>query len=101
MKNKVHEIYWTDDAQKDYLEITEYYKAKSQQAFHLVNNAIITNIEKAALNPFIFEVDKFKKIKDENFRAFTIFHTRITYQLKENKLYVLRLRHTSREPKLY
>ncbi|MDX2189666.1 MAG: type II toxin-antitoxin system RelE/ParE family toxin [Bacteroidota bacterium] len=98
MKNNPFQIFWTHDAHKDLLKILDYYKSKSPNAYNLVKNAIFKSLSKASKNPFIFESDKLKQIEDINFRAFTVFHTRITYQLKGNKLFVLRLRHTSREP---
>ncbi len=98
MKNKVLEIFWTHDAQKDLNDILDYYKSQSSKAYQLVKDAIMKTVKKAAESPHIFEVDKFKNVTDENYRAFTVFHTRVTYQVKANKLYVLRLRHTSREP---
>ena len=101
MKASSFEIFWTADAQKDLNDVLDYYQTQSTKSYHLDKEAIITTLQKASLNPFIFETDNFKNVRDENFRAFTVFHTRVTYQLKNDNLYVLRLRHTSREPFKY
>lgn len=38
---------------------------------------------------------------DENYRAFEKFSYRVSYKIDFDKIYVLRVRHTSRNPKFY
>ena len=101
MAAKSLQVFWTSDAQKDFNEIVAYYKSQSNQAHKLVQKAILKTLSTAATNPFIFETDKLRTRLDENFRKFTIYHISVTYEIRKEKLFVLRLRHTSREPLSY
>jgi len=99
--SKSLDIFWTDDAQRDFHAVINFYKSKSNQAHKLVSNALMKTLSKAAANPLIFEADNLKSFRNENFITFTIYHTRVTYEVRSEKLFVLRLRHTSREPHKY
>ncbi len=55
----------------------------------------------ASKSPKIFKADGLKKDNDGTVRVFTVYHTRVAYQIKEDRIVVLRLRHTSREPQEY
>ena len=85
-------------AKDDLKTILSFYKKQSLQGYTLVKQAILENINKAAGSPAIFVADELKKPKEESVRTFTVFHTRVSYQISEDKITILRLRHTSREP---
>lgn len=93
------DVEWTLSAKEDLKEILTYYKKKSMQGYKLVKTAILDNIRQAVNAPLIFTEDKLRKPKDNSVRAFTVYHIRVSYIIEKNKLLVLRLRHTSREPK--
>ena len=42
-----------------------------------------------------------KYSKEDNFRAFEIYKYRISYKITSDTIYILRVRHTSRNPKFY
>ena len=45
--------------------------------------------------------DKYKLNNNGLYRAFELHHLRITYYITPDKIRILRVRHTSREPKNY
>ena len=49
-------------------------------------------------DPDIFGIDEQKKDNDGSFRAYFIYDYKITYQVQEHQIYILRVRHTSRKP---
>jgi plasmid stabilization system protein ParE len=94
-------VEWTLMAKDDFKSILSYYKKKSLKGYSLVKTAVLQNIIHAAKAPVIFSSDEFKTPKDIHVRAFTIYHTRVSYIIEKDKIIILRLRHTSREPKEY
>jgi len=98
VKEKNRAIEWTFMAKDDLKTILSFYKKSSLQGYTLVKRAILDNINTAAESPAIFVTDELKKPKEESIRTFTVYHTRVSYQISENKITILRLRHTSREP---
>jgi len=52
-------------------------------------------------NPEIHSPDKYKQNNDGNFRVFELHRYRIAYYVGESEIRILRVRHTSREPRNY
>lgn len=74
-------VIWSLRALKQFKVIYEYIKSESPQGAQTVKNAIIEAAEKLPSNPRIFEADRFKLNNDNSYRAFTEFHTCISYRL--------------------
>lgn len=98
MAKKKIRIEWHKPATKQFDELLEYLYYESEQAASLVGNAILDEIEKLAAHPTAQPVDRFKKNNDGNFRACIVYSYRISYYIDGNIIYILRIRHTSREP---
>lgn len=94
-------VIWSPDAKSDLKEILNWYRNKSKTAKSLVKLAIFDTISKLRIQPYIFETDKFKIPSQDSYRAFTIYHTRITFEIVKNEIHILRLRHTSQDPLKY
>jgi mRNA-degrading endonuclease RelE of RelBE toxin-antitoxin system len=73
---------------------------QSSQAPNIVKTGILSRLDDVKNNPQIFEIDKLKENPNDEFRAFVIYNYRITYQIKveTKEIWVLRIRHVSREP---
>ncbi len=94
-------IEWTLLAKEDMREVLNYYKQKSLIGYNLVKDAILEAIISASKSPEIFKADNLKKDNNGNIRVFTVYHTRVAYEITDYGILVLRLRHTSREPQEY
>ncbi len=101
VKKKKALIEWTLLAREDLKDVLEFYKNKSPQGYKLVKDAILEAIMEASKSPEIFKADNLKKNNDGTVRVFTVYHTRVAYQITKEGIEVLRLRHTSREPQEY
>ncbi len=100
VKKVAFTLIWDKNALLDFKEALAYLNRQSELAPKIVKKEIVNRIESIQINPFICEPDSLKNPKSDDFRAFTVFNYRITYQIKisEKEIRILRIRHTSREP---
>jgi mRNA-degrading endonuclease RelE of RelBE toxin-antitoxin system len=103
VKSINYKIVWDRGALDHFKSILENLEKQSKQAPKILKSAIIKRLDSIKSNPFICEIDKLKTPKSENFRAYTVYNYRITFQIeKESKeIRIVRIRHTSREPMNY
>ena len=94
-------ISWTKTAVKQFERAIEYIASDSIQNAEKISIDISKQLEKTLENPEFFPSDKYKKDNDGSYRAFEKHRYRITYRFTDNIVRVLRMRHTSREPKEY
>lgn len=73
-------------------------KKKSPKAALKVKNDILKTAGNLSKNPEIHSPDRFKKENDGSFRAFEKYRYRVSYQVKDTQVLILRVRHTKREP---
>jgi plasmid stabilization system protein ParE len=88
-------------AAKQFEVAIKYISADSIQNAEKVRKEILEKIEKLILHPEIYSPDKYKTNNDGSYRAFELHRYRIAYRVLENEIFILRVRHTSREPKKY
>ena len=98
MAKKKIRIEWNRNASQNFHELLEYLHKESERAASIVGNAILDEIEKLVMYPIAHPLDRFKKNNDGNYRACIVYNYRISYYVDGNTLYILRIRHTSREP---
>jgi plasmid stabilization system protein ParE len=93
-------LIWDRIALDNFKEILEYLEKQSSQAPKIVKGAILARLEVIKTNPNITELDKLKDAPNKDFRAFIVYNYRVTYQIKTDlkEIWILRIRHTSREP---
>lgn len=94
-------IKWDEDARVYFKAVIKYIKKESPQGAQKIRLEILNTIESLPINPFIFEEDRFKLNNDGSYRAFTVYHYRITYKVNKDFILILRIRHTSQEPLLH
>lgn len=83
------------------LALYRYISEDSPQNASRVIAGIMAAAEKAIDNPEYYNPDKYKLGNDGSYRAFEKHHYRIVYRYQKNIIRVLRVRHTSMEPKKY
>ena len=91
-------IVWNENAKKELKKIYEYILKDSSQNALKVRQKIIEHILSLLANPEKHPLDKYKINNDGTWRAFEIYHYRISYRVNKEQIRVIRLRHTSRSP---
>ena|ERR1035437_9871104 len=98
MAKKKITVAWRKEASNHFYELLEYLHLESATAVSVVGNAILDEIENIAIHPTTHPLDRFKKHNDGNYRACIVYSYRISYYEDGSTIYILRIRHTSREP---
>ena len=79
----------------------EYIKRDSPVNAQKVRKEIIEACKQLYKFPEKYPPDKYKIDNDGSFRAFTLYNYRISYEIQETGISILRIRHTSMEPLNY
>lgn len=96
------EIVWTETAQNQLGDIY-FYILENSKSFAIANKAVDAIVEAVSIlnkHSEIYEIDEMKHPKDINYRAFEINSYRISYKITDETVYIIRVRHTSRNPKV-
>ena len=88
-------------AKQSLREAYEHIRMESVQNAETVRAGIIDSIKMLAKNPERHPPDKYRINADQSFRAYELYSYRITYQLTENEIRILRIRHTKMNPVNY
>ena len=99
MVEKGYEVVWTKRSQKQMRQVFKHISKDSPKNASKVILEIAEEVQKAIPNPEIYGPDKYKIDNDGSYRAFEKHHYRVAYRFSKNIIRVLRVRHTSMEPK--
>jgi len=94
-------IIWSSDA-LDQLEDIHFYiffESKSITIADKVVNTIFDSTETLKTQPEIYKLDKQKTNNDGTFRVYAVYDYAISYQITEEIIYILRVRHNAQKPK--
>lgn len=95
------EIIWSNTAQnqlkKIYFHILK--QSKNNQTAEKVIDKIYNSVTILKTNWEIYELDEMKISNNGDYRAFEIYSYRISYKIFTDKIQILRIRHSSRNPK--
>ena len=94
-------IIWSSDA-LDQLEDIHFYiffESKSITIADKVVNTIFDSTEILKTQPEIYKLDKQKVNNDVSFRVYAVYDYAISYQITEEIIYILRVRHNAQKPK--
>ena len=94
-------VIWSKSAKAQLQRAYNYIIKDSFQNGQLVTSKIIELTMDLPANPEKYRLDKFKKNNDGSYRAFEIYHYRISYRIFKNQIHIVRLRHTSMSPLFY
>jgi plasmid stabilization system protein ParE len=78
--------------------IIYYIKSESGNTTTKLKTEILDTFKELAKNPERYPLDRFKLDNDGSYRAYEIYHLRMSYQISEFQIRVLRIRHTKRSP---
>lgn len=101
MVNKKSKIHWDKQAAFDFNEAIRYIRKDSSQNADGVKKEILLKISGLLQQPEIYPPDKYKQNNPGTYRAFEIHSFRISYLIMEDRIIIVRLRHTGQEPKGY
>ncbi len=97
----VREVRWPYRAQNQLAKAYQYILITSYQNAEKVKKDILASVHKLVVNPEMYPPDKFRKNNDGSFRAYELHRYRIAYRVTEKEIIIVRVRHTSMEPKKY
>ncbi len=97
----VREVRWPPRAQKQLANAYEHISIDSYQNAEKVKKDILASTHKLAANPEKHPPDKHRKNNDGSFRAYELHRYRIAYRITEKEIIIVRVRHTSMEPRNY
>jgi plasmid stabilization system protein ParE len=101
MVEKLYQVVWTNRSQIQMKQAFHHISKESPQNAGKVIEAIIIAVQKAIPNPEIYGPDKYKIDNDGSYRALEVHRYRVSYRFSNTMIRVLRVRHTSMEPKPY
>jgi len=94
-------VIWTETARRQLQDIYKYIAEDSLVQADKVFEKIVSSTSKLALQPNRFPPDKYKTGNAGDFRAYEIFHYRISYKITAGRVYIVRVRSTHQNPELY
>jgi plasmid stabilization system protein ParE len=94
-------IRWDKPALQQFNAAIKYIADDSLQNAEKVKLNVLQKITRLIIHATVYPPDKYKKNNNRDFRAFEIHRYRISYYVSETEIRILRLRHTSMEPKEY
>ena len=94
-------ITWTKQAIRDFNAAIEYIRSNSEQSADTFKEKLLDKIGSLAEDKIVHRKDPFKKNNDGNYLYFEFLRYRIVYYAKTDEVFIIRVRHTSREPKKY
>lgn len=92
-------IVWPTKASKQLQKVYIFIIKDSFQNAEKVRKGILEATNNLVVNPEIYSPDKYKIDNDGSFKAFELFRYRISNQITSNEVIIIRMRHTSMNPK--
>ncbi|MGN7809288.1 type II toxin-antitoxin system RelE/ParE family toxin [Flavobacterium sp. 22076] len=93
-------IIWSSDA-LDQLEDIHFYiffESKSIKIADKVVNTIFDSTDILKTQPGVYKLDKQKNKNDGSFRVYFVYNYAVSYQVTEENIYILRVRHNAQKP---
>jgi plasmid stabilization system protein ParE len=99
MKKRI--VRWDKPEMIYFKDAIRYIRKDSDQNADRVKHEILLKIEDLSIRPHIHPPDKYKQNNSGAYRAFELHRYRIAYLVKEEEVIIVRVRHSSQEPKEY
>ncbi len=102
MVNKKRKVIWDTEAIAYFKQAISYIKNDSPKNAVKVKNDILASTKKLSTEASMHHpIDKYRSDNNDNYRAYEMYHYRIAYFISEEYIRIVRMRHTSMEPKEY
>lgn len=99
MVKKKRRVVWDDVAKNDLRHICEYIRrASSVTVANKVKKTLIETSKLLKDNPEMFAADPFFGNTNDNIRSYTKWHYRVTYQVLDELVVIIKVAHTSQNP---
>ena len=98
---KKRRVTWTKQALKQFNAAIKFIKKDSEQNADKVKAVLLDKINELSDDRIIHRRDQYKKNNDGNYLYFESLHYRIVYYSTAQEIFIVRIRHTSMEPKKY
>jgi plasmid stabilization system protein ParE len=86
------------EAKSELINIYSFIQKESEINAGIFKRDLLDSIGKLSINPQKYPPDKFKRGNDGSYRAFELYHVRVTFHVSESKISIIRIRHTKRNP---
>lgn len=98
----MRKLVWSKRATKSFEKILDYIEKDSIQNAEKVAKELLQKVKYAIKHPEFYSRDKCKTENSKgSFRAFEIYHVRVSIYFDEKVIRVIRVRHTKRKPLKY
>lgn len=94
-------ITWTRQAFKQFNAAIKFIRKDSEQNADKVKEALLDKIYELSDDRIIHRKDPYKKNNDGSYLYFELIHYHIVYYKTPREVFIIRIRHTSMEPKKY
>ena len=94
-------LIWTATARNQLEEVYKYVAQDSIIQADKLFDKIMVSVFDILKQPERYAPDKFKKDNKGNYRAFEIYRYRIAYRISKDSIYIVRIRSTDQNPRLY
>ncbi|MEG0849963.1 MAG: type II toxin-antitoxin system RelE/ParE family toxin [Flavobacterium sp.] len=94
-------IIWSSDALNQLEDIHFYifFESKSIKIADKVVNTIFNSIDILKTQSEVYKLDKQKINNDGSFRVYSVYDYAVSYQVTEDTIYILRVRHNAQKPR--
>jgi addiction module RelE/StbE family toxin len=94
-------VIWTETAQQQLQEIYHFIAEESVIQADNVFERIVSATAQLQEQPHKFPPDKYKTGNTGDYRAFEVFHYRVSYKISPEIIYIIRVRSTYQNPETY
>ncbi|NOT93373.1 type II toxin-antitoxin system RelE/ParE family toxin [Ferruginibacter sp.] len=94
-------VTWTKQAFKQFNAAIKFIRKESDQNADKVKATLLDKINDLSDDRITHRADPYKKSNDGNYLYFELLHYRVVYYRTPQEVFIIRLRHTSMEPKKY
>jgi plasmid stabilization system protein ParE len=94
-------VTWTKAALTQFEKIIDYIRQDSDQNADKIKEKILNKINHLSDGTVVHRKDPYKKNNDGNYLYFEILKYRIVYYKSPKEVFIIRIKHTSMEPKSY